>query len=56
MTALEKKMGVRSALLYVCSCTSECISCDFFDSNDTTEGEYKCAIRDKDGNIPYYPN
>ena len=56
MTELEKKMGVKNALNYMCTCICECITCDFFNPDDTTEGEYSCAIRDKDGNIPYYPN
>lgn len=56
MTALEKEIGVKNALNYMCGCISECILCDFFDSDDTTEGEYQCAIRDKEGNIPCYPN
>ena len=32
----------------------ECDGCPFFDTEDTTDGQYFCAIRDSEDNVPFY--
>lgn len=53
MTAKEKQKNLSKHIIRMCS-HSDCNECDFFEPEDTTDGEYFCAIRDKDENVPYY--
>lgn len=55
MTTLEKKVGVRNTLRNACGYMG-CEDCEFFDPNDTTDGEYWCGIRDVNENIPFHEN
>ena len=52
MTREEKLNGIKSAIQDMCGC-GECDGCEFFDPEDTTDGEQWCAVRDKDGRVPH---
>lgn len=51
MTALEKQKKVKGLLHVICGGV-ECEDCILFKAEDDTDGEFFCAIRDKDKNIP----
>lgn len=51
----DKKQMLGECIYHRCS-YGECDECEFFNEWDDTDGDYFCAIRDKDGNIPYYQN
>lgn len=49
----EIKTMLKDCITEVCA-YGECEECQFFNSKDTTDGDYFCAIRDEMGAIPYY--
>ena len=51
MTALEKQIKIKELLHVMCGGTG-CEDCILFKPEDDTDGEFFCAIRDKDKNIP----
>ena len=54
MTELEKQKKVKALLHEMCGGMG-CVDCIFFKPEDDTDGEFFCAIRDKDKNIPADP-
>lgn len=53
MDSLEKKAKVKEVLSRMCGYGEGCPDCDFFDPDDSTDGEFFCAIRDSDDLIPF---
>lgn len=53
MDSLEKKAKVKEVLSRMCGYGDECPDCVFFDPEDTTDGEFWCAIRDSENLIPF---
>ena len=53
MTALEKQNNVKEVLSRMCGYGEGCSECDFFDPDDSTDGEFFCAIRDSENLIPF---
>ena len=56
MVVNGKKMKMLKKSIYDECFDRECEECTFFDEWDETDDEIFCAIRDKDGNIPYNSN
>jgi hypothetical protein len=54
VSADKKKMKMVKKCIYEKCFLGECDGCIFFDEWDETDGEYFCAIRDNNGNIPYH--
>ncbi len=52
MTALEKQLKVKEVLYRMCGYGDSCSDCDFFNPEDTADGEFFCAIRDSKNLIP----
>lgn len=53
MTALEKQCKVKEVLSRMCRYGDGCPDCNFFKSEDDTDGEFFCAIRDSKKLIPF---
>ena len=53
MTALEKQNKVKAVLSRMCGYGDGCPECEFFKLEDETDGEFWCAIRDKEKLIPF---
>lgn len=53
MTSLEKQRKVKEVLYLNCGYGNGCEDCDFFNPEDYTDGEFFCAIRDKEHLIPF---
>ena len=53
MTSLEKEIKVKEVLSYNCGYGDGCEECEFFNPDDTTDGEFFCAIRDSKNLIPF---
>lgn len=52
MTTLEKIEQIKDFLQFECRYGDGCADCKFFDAEDDTDGDFFCAIRDRENRKP----